>query len=63
MPQDIEIRCIAKKWVERYHDDALGQARQRLDELKEAGERDAYQLWRQIYDETASLVKQKQTRY
>ena len=50
MLHNSEIRAIAELWIERYHDDALIEARRRLDELKEHGEDEAYTLWLEIYN-------------
>lgn len=50
------IYSAAENWVDRYGDNALEQAKQRLDELEEYGERDAHSLWVEIYDEVHSLI-------
>jgi hypothetical protein len=59
MRHNSEIRTIAELWIERYTDEAVAEARRRLDELKEHGQDEAYTLWLEIYSETKNLVNEK----
>ena len=61
--QENEIRSIARRWVERYHEEALDEARQRLAELREHGADEAYDLWLKIYEQARQLLASSQLRH
>ena len=61
MQDQQEIHTAAMIWIERYGEKALEQLRQRLAELEEHGEHEAYALWMKIYDEVKKLTADKTT--
>lgn len=60
MPDIQDIHSAAESWIERYGNESLEQLKQRLTELEECGEREAFLLWTKIYDEAQSLIKPDQ---
>jgi formamidopyrimidine-DNA glycosylase len=61
MPEENEIRTIARKWVERYEEQALEEARLRIAELRRHGAGEACLLWLEIYHETRQLLASRRT--
>jgi hypothetical protein len=51
------IRQAAEKLITRYGRDAPRQARMRADELHEAGDKEACQMWRAIHETAVALLK------
>ena len=57
MTKDVKIPQAARNFVDRFGKDAPAEAKQRADELREAGNSEGYDTWMLIYEQVKRLVE------
>ena len=57
MTKDMKIPQAARNFVDRFGKDAPAQAKQRANELREAGNAEGHNTWMLIYEQVKRLVE------